>query len=87
VGKDADLAAFRVDIARTTPLGDPYAAAIFALPGRTADLVTVRGRVLVRDGRVLAADKALVERVNSAGIALAAWTSRRGSVATGSPVA
>src|SRR5438876_332006 len=31
-GKDADLAAFRIDIARTTPVGDPYSAALFALP-------------------------------------------------------
>ena len=75
VGKDADLAGFRVDTPRSTPLGDPYAAVIFALPGRTADLVTVRGRVLVERGRVLAADKALVDRVNNAGTALATWRS------------
>lgn len=74
VGKDADLAAFRADSARTTPIGDPYAAAVFALPGRSAELVTVRGRVLVERGRVLAADTALVERVNAAGTALASWT-------------
>jgi 5-methylthioadenosine/S-adenosylhomocysteine deaminase len=77
VGKDADLAAFRVDTTRTTPLGDPYAAVIFALPGRSAELVTVRGRVLVERGRVLAADTALVERINAAGTALASWTRGR----------
>jgi len=82
VGKDADLAAFRTDAARTTPIGDPYAAAVFALPGRPAALVAVRGRVLVQDGRVLAGDTALVERVNAAGTALASWARDRSS-ATG----
>ncbi|HEY3113485.1 MAG TPA: amidohydrolase family protein [Gemmatimonadaceae bacterium] len=77
ISKDADLAAFRIDIPRTTPIGDPYSAAIFALPGRSAELVTVRGRVLVDRGRVLAADKALAERVSAAGGALASWARRQ----------
>jgi cytosine/adenosine deaminase-related metal-dependent hydrolase len=78
VGKDADLAAFRIDISRTTPIGDPYSAAIFALPGRSAELVTVRGRMLVDRGRVLAADDALTQRVSRAGDALASWAARQG---------
>lgn len=73
VGKDADLVAFTTDIPRTTPLGDPYSAAIFALPGRSARLVTVRGKVLVEHGRALSADSALAERVQRAGAALASW--------------
>ena len=77
VGKDADLAAFRTDNARTIPTGDPYSAAIFALPGRSAELVTVKGRVLVERGRALAADEALAARVQAVGTALAAWASRR----------
>jgi cytosine/adenosine deaminase-related metal-dependent hydrolase len=72
-GKDADLAAFRTDIARTTPLGDPYSAAIFALPGRSAELVTVRGRVLVERGRARSGDVALAQRVREIGTALASW--------------
>jgi 5-methylthioadenosine/S-adenosylhomocysteine deaminase len=72
-GKDADLAAFRTDIARTTPVGDPYSAAIFALPGRSADLVAVRGRVLVEHGRALSSDAALARRVREVGTALASW--------------
>ncbi|HEV2016913.1 MAG TPA: amidohydrolase family protein [Gemmatimonadaceae bacterium] len=72
-GKDADLAAFRTDIARTTPLGDPYSAAIFALPGRSAELVTVRGRVLVERGRARSGDAALAQRVREVGTALASW--------------
>jgi cytosine/adenosine deaminase-related metal-dependent hydrolase len=75
VGKDADLAAFRTDSPRTIPLGDPYSAAIFALPGRSAELVTVKGRVLVEGGRALAADKALASRVQAVGTALATWAS------------
>jgi cytosine/adenosine deaminase-related metal-dependent hydrolase len=76
VGKDADLAAFRVDIPRTTPVGDPYSAAIFALPGRSAELVTVRGRVLVDRGRALAADSELAARVRAIGAALGKWSAR-----------
>jgi cytosine/adenosine deaminase-related metal-dependent hydrolase len=72
-GKDADLAAFRTDIARTTPLGDPYSAAVFALPGRSAELVTVRGRVLVERGRARSGDAALAQRVREVGTALASW--------------
>ncbi len=72
-GKDADLAAFRTDIARTTPLGDPYSAVIFALPGRPAELVTVRGRVLVDRGRARSSDAALAQRVRDVGTALATW--------------
>jgi len=78
VGKDADLAAFRIDISRTTPIGDPYSAAIFALPGRSAELVTVRGRMLVDRGCVLAADNSLAKRVSKAGDALASWAVRQG---------
>ncbi len=75
VGKDADLAAFRTDSPRTIPIGDPYSAAIFALPGRSAELVTVKGRVLVERGSVLAWDKALAARVQAVGTALATWAS------------
>ena len=75
VGKDADLAAFSTATPRTTPVGDPYSAAIFALPGRSAELVTVKGRVLVERGRARGADKALASRVQAIGTALARWTS------------
>ncbi|MFL5543905.1 MAG: amidohydrolase family protein [Gemmatimonadaceae bacterium] len=77
VGKDADLAAFRLDIPRTTPVGDPYSAAIFALPGRSAEMVTVRGRLLVQRGRALASDASLNDRVRNAGIALESWAARQ----------
>jgi cytosine/adenosine deaminase-related metal-dependent hydrolase len=77
VGKDADLAAFGTDNARTIPTGDPYSAAIFALPGRSAQLVTVKGRVLVERGLARAADKALAARVQAIGTTLATWASRQ----------
>jgi cytosine/adenosine deaminase-related metal-dependent hydrolase len=73
VGKDADLAAFDTTTPRTTPLGDPFSAAIFALPGRSAQLVTVRGKILVERGTAHSRDKALTERVQKAGTALASW--------------
>jgi 5-methylthioadenosine/S-adenosylhomocysteine deaminase len=76
-GKDADLAAFRIDIARTTPVGDPYSAAIFALPGRSAELVAVRGEVLVSGGRYKRSDPTLIERVKTTGEALAKWAETR----------
>ena len=78
VGKDADLAVFRTDSPRTIPIGDPYSAAIFALPGRSAELVTVKGRVLVERGSVVAGDKALAARVQAVGTALATWAKRQG---------
>jgi cytosine/adenosine deaminase-related metal-dependent hydrolase len=73
-GKDADLAAFKVDIPRTTPLGDPYSAAIFALPGRSAELVTVRGKVLVEHGKVRGPAAGLSDRIGDIGAALAKWS-------------
>lgn len=76
VGKDADLAAFRIDIPRTTPTGDPCSSAIFALPGRSAALVTVRGKVLVEHGRCNGVDESLTEKVQSAGAALGKWAAR-----------
>ena len=76
-GKDADLAAFRIDIPRTTPTGDPYSAAIFALPGRSAELVTVRGKVLVERGHFKASDPSLAARLQATGAALSAWWSGR----------
>jgi 5-methylthioadenosine/S-adenosylhomocysteine deaminase len=75
-GKDADLAAFKIDIPRTTPPGDPCSTVVFALPGRSAEFVAVKGRVLVERGRALAADNALAARVSKIGAALAAWERR-----------
>lgn len=72
-GKSADLAAFPLD-SRVMPVHDPEAAAIFALPGVPASLVTVAGRELVRDGRLVSADPALAGRVEVAARALRGWS-------------
>ena len=53
VGKDADLAAFPLT---GTGWADDPAAALLAVPGRSASFVAVAGRPLVRDGRLLAGD-------------------------------
>ena len=49
------------------------AAAIFALPGRSAQLVTVRGKVLVDNGQAVARDSTLAARVSCIGAALTGW--------------
>ena len=55
VGKSADLAAFPLHGARSTPVYDPVTALVFAGAGLPAMFVAVAGRVLVRDS-VLVAD-------------------------------
>ena len=71
VGKWADLAAF--PLASMHPTFDPESAAIFALPGTRASLVTIAGRVLVEDGRLLREDGQLEARVRQSADALASW--------------
>jgi 5-methylthioadenosine/S-adenosylhomocysteine deaminase len=72
VGKSADLAAFPLD-ACTLPVHDPEAAAIFALPGVAARLVTVGGRELVRDGQLLQADAELSARIHDTAHRMRGW--------------
>jgi len=72
VGKSADLAAFPLD-ASTLPVHDPEATAIFALPGVPARLVTVAGRELVRDGRLLQVDPDLSARVDQTARLMREW--------------
>ena len=71
VGKAADLAACPLD--SLGPDHDPLAAAVFALPGTKATLVTVAGRELVRDGVFLGEDPALEHRVQASADALENW--------------
>lgn len=74
-GKSADLAAFPLD-ACSQPVHDPEATAVFALPGVPATLVTVAGRELLRDGKLLSADHGLASRVEQTAIAMRDWASR-----------
>ena len=71
-GKSADLAAFPVDTC-AQPVHDPEATAVFALPGVAATLVTVAGRELVRDGRVMHADRALQSRIEMTAQKMRTW--------------
>lgn len=71
VGKAADLAAFPLD--GVAPVFDPITAAVFALPGSCASLVTVAGRELVRDGALVRQDSFLEGRVQQSANALKAW--------------
>jgi 5-methylthioadenosine/S-adenosylhomocysteine deaminase len=71
-GKSADLAAFALD-AHNMPVHDPEAAAIFSLPGVPALLVTVAGRELVRDGKLLHGDAGLAARVEQTATLMREW--------------
>jgi 5-methylthioadenosine/S-adenosylhomocysteine deaminase len=72
VGKSADLAAFPIDECGM-PVHDPEAAAVFALPGVNARLVTVAGRELVRDGRVARGDPGLSHRIEQIARLMREW--------------
>jgi cytosine/adenosine deaminase-related metal-dependent hydrolase len=72
VGKSADLAAFPIDTC-AQPVHDPEATAVFALPGVAATLVTVAGRELLRDGRIVNADGELASRIESTAQKMRAW--------------
>jgi 5-methylthioadenosine/S-adenosylhomocysteine deaminase len=69
VEKDADLAAFAIpDGTRDV---DPVATAVFALGGRPARFVAVRGDVRVWDGQLVHDDRALPARVSETAALLA----------------
>ena len=73
VGKEADFAAFSLDAARVTPVGDIVAAILFAVAGTPAHFVAVKGRPLLAEREPLAVDPELRRRVAAAGESLAAW--------------
>ena len=72
-GKDADLAAFPLDTLRALPSFDPAHALVWAVAGTPASLVTVRGQVLVRDGRVLSDSGESRAQVREMAERLARW--------------
>lgn len=79
-GKAADLAAFALDATDIQPVHDPAVALVHALAGRaTAMLVTVAGRVLVRDGEVQLASSDWEARQHATGTRLREWR-RRGTL-------
>jgi 5-methylthioadenosine/S-adenosylhomocysteine deaminase len=62
-GKDADIAAFDLRAPPGVPAYDAVSAAVFALGGQPARLVTVAGDVRVSDWQLRDHDPALAERV------------------------
>ncbi len=72
VGKSADLAAFPLEPS-VMPVHDPEAAAVFAMPGARASLVTVAGRALLESGRLVSSDPGLVARVDATAARMRAW--------------
>lgn len=76
-GKSADLAAFPL-APSVVPVHDPEAAAVFALPGARASLVTVAGRELVRSGKVIAGDASLIARVEATAMRMRTWQATSG---------
>lgn len=77
-GKDADLAAFPLDIAQGAAEHDPAAAAVWSLGHARASAVLVQGEERVRDGRILDGDPDLQRRVHDVGRALASWIADQG---------
>ena len=75
-GKQADLAAFRLD-ALGAPVVDPEAALIFAAARVQAHRVVVAGRERVRNGEVIGFDPAVSVRVQAAGERLSEWRRAR----------
>jgi 5-methylthioadenosine/S-adenosylhomocysteine deaminase len=71
-GKSADLAAFSLGGIRG-PVHDPAAALVFAMPGTHASFVSVAGRELVRDGRLLSADSGLDARIDAIARRMRDW--------------
>ena len=77
-GKQADLAAFA--IGPTLPIQDPVAALLFSISGARARFVSVAGRVLVRDGELVAPRPGLAERMQKLAEDLASWLDEGGEM-------
>jgi cytosine/adenosine deaminase-related metal-dependent hydrolase len=77
VGKDADMAAFALDVPNALPMHDTASALMFALSGRDARFVCIAGNVRVRDGAVIDADLALPGRIRAIGALLGEWRAAR----------
>jgi 5-methylthioadenosine/S-adenosylhomocysteine deaminase len=77
-GKQADLAAFAIGPAR--PIQDPVAALVFSISGARARFVSVAGRVLVRNGELVAPRPGLAERMQKLAEDLASWLDAGGEM-------
>ena len=72
-GKAADLAAFSLNGPSGCPTTDPVSTAIFSLTGRDAEMVMVAGKVVVRDGVLVARMDGWLAAADAGDRALAAW--------------
>lgn len=77
-GKDADIAAFAITHDKALPGSDPIATAVFALGGTDAILTIVKGRELLRDGRIMNEEPSVRTRCLDTGAALASWAAANG---------
>lgn len=77
-GKAADFAAFPLDDFAAIPDADPMATAVFALGGARAVTVAIAGEMRVMDGRLMASNDRMIERVRATGEALRASAVSRG---------
>ena len=59
-GKRADLITVRLDRPHAVPLYDVYSQMVYALKGSDVHDVMVNGKPIVRDGRSLTLDSALI---------------------------
>ena len=75
-GKQADLTAFALPAGEGVT-GDPLEALVQRLHHATAELVVVAGRVLVRNGKLLAADDGVAARCLAASQRLVDWRRHR----------
>jgi cytosine/adenosine deaminase-related metal-dependent hydrolase len=78
VGKQADLAAFALDT--VAPTQDPVTAAVFSVTAARARFVSVAGKVLVRDGHLVAPRPGLADRMREFGEKLAEWLASGGEM-------
>jgi 5-methylthioadenosine/S-adenosylhomocysteine deaminase len=78
VGKQADLAVFGLD--SIGPTQDPVTTAVFSVTAARTRFVSVAGRPLVRDGRLISPHQGLGERLRSLGEALSAWLDAGGEM-------
>lgn len=62
VGKKADLAVIDTRSAFIAPLHDPVSALVYSAVGSETSLVAIDGRIVMRDGKLLAVDEAAVRR-------------------------
>jgi cytosine/adenosine deaminase-related metal-dependent hydrolase len=77
-GKQADLAAFAMD--PVGPTQDPITAAVFSITAGRTRFVSVAGKVLVRDGQLVAPRPWLADRMRALGSALAEWLDSGGEM-------